>query len=579
MKFFPKALALVFPVLVCGETNAVSDAISIDESHPRLKPGLTSPPFPPPLENNIQDHGNGGGGRMVELEQHLTIPVPPVPGSDATLSHEVWHHYQQQQQENLQLSSLPQLRHSPTGTFPNLVLLLRFSDHTSRELPSQADISRLYNSEETGTSDDVTPTGSVRQVFFSNSHSIFTVETTVIDWITLPNTEHYYASGEFGLSKSKFKEAIAEALTILDTNPQQKTEYSNFDFDAFDLDDNGALDGFGVLHSGYGAEFSGNDCYGAANKERIWSHKGGFEWTSTREGGVTANRYYVSSALRGKCNSKIVRMGVLCHELGHYLGLPDLYDTTFEGNGLGGYDFMSRSWGWDGTGLYPSNLSAWSKLELGWATADLIESDGTYELEAATALGIKVYKITNNFPEGEYLLLENRQPIGYDSKMEEGGIAIYHVDERVRGQRKCGYPSQPDWPQNGNHYEVALVAANGKYDLEQGANQGDEGDLWHAGSKLAELGPGPNTFPNTDFYQKKKVGQTGIRIYGFSVNGNIMTFSVEGLTKKMEEPTQPPSHVPRTKYSTGQPTRAKAQKKSPNHVPTGEGVVSSLARN
>ena len=344
-----------FPVLVHGETKTASDPISLDESDPAVKPGLASP-FPPPLENDIQDHGKGGGGLMVE--QHPTIPVPPVPGSDATLSREVWHHYQQQQQENLQLSSLPQLRHSPTGTFPNLVLLLHFSDHTSRELPSQADISRLYNLEEAGTADDVTPTGSVRQFYFSNSHSIFTIETTVIDWITLSNTEHYYASGEYGLSKSKFKEAIVEALTILDTNPQQKTEYSNFDFDAFDLDDNGALDGFGVLHSGYGAEYSGNDCYGAADKERIWSHKGGFEWTSSREGGVTANRYYVSSALRGKCNSKIVRMGVLCHELGHYLGLPDLYDTTFKGNGLGGYDFMSRSWGWDGTGLYPSNLSA-----------------------------------------------------------------------------------------------------------------------------------------------------------------------------------------------------------------------------
>ena len=44
---------------------------------------------------------------------------------------------------------------------------------------------------------------------------------------------------------------MIEALNVVDTN-------FTFDFDAFDLDENGSLGGFGVLHSGYGAE-SGRD--------------------------------------------------------------------------------------------------------------------------------------------------------------------------------------------------------------------------------------------------------------------------------------------------------------------------------
>ena len=106
------------------------------------------------------------------------------------------------------------------------------------------------------------------------------------------------------------------------------------------------------------------------------------DWKSSPDVGgqvVAVNRFYVSSSLRGVCNSNIVRMSVIVHEIGHYLGLPDLYDETFEGKGLGAYDFMSQSWGIDGSGMYPPNLSAWSKVFLGWAKVEVIAHDGTYK--------------------------------------------------------------------------------------------------------------------------------------------------------------------------------------------------------
>ena len=421
------------------------------------------------------------------------------------------------------------LYHPANGTMHNLVLLLRFSDHTGRDLPSRADISRLYNSDVTdpfaGDVDDIVPTGSVRQVYESNSHSIFTIETTVVDWITLSKPESYYGNGNNGFTK--FKEAIVEALTMLDNGG------GGFDFPAFDLDENGVLDGFGILHSGYGAEYGGDDCHGAPSEDRIWSHKGGMDdWKSSPDVGgqvVAVNRFYVSSSLRGVCNSNIVRMSVIVHEIGHYLGPPDLYDETFEGKGLGAYDFMSQSWGIDGSGMYPPNLSAWSKVFLGWAKVEVIAYDGTYQIESS-ATSNKVYKIEAGYPEGEYLLIENRQPTGYDVKMEGGGLAVYHIDDKADAQNNRGYPStHSDWPMNGKHYQVALLAADGRYDLERGTNEGDSGDLWHFGSELKELRSGSASHPNSDSYQYGSVKPTGVRIYGFGFSGESMTFRVDGL--------------------------------------------------
>ena len=37
--------------------------------------------------------------------------------------------------------------------------------------------------------------------------------------------------------------------------------------------------------------------------------------------------------------------------------------------------------------------------------------------------------------------MENRQLVGCDSTMMNGGIAIYHVDDQVKKQKFCGWPN------------------------------------------------------------------------------------------------------------------------------------------
>jgi hypothetical protein len=130
-----------------------------------------------------------------------------------------------------------------------------------------------------------------------------------------------------------------------------------------------------------------------------------------------------------------------------------------------------------------------------------------------------VYRIlTRN--SGEYFLLEARIAQSYDQKMPASGLAVLHIDEKAALYTE-GWPGQSGWPQNGNHYRVAVLQADGNYDLERGRNRGDGGDLYTQGKAV-----GPGTTPSTDTYQRGNVGATGIEVRVLSVSGTTVQFSL-----------------------------------------------------
>jgi len=115
--------------------------------------------------------------------------------------------------------------------------------------------------------------------------------------------------------------------------------------------------------------------------------------------------------------------GVLAHEFGHQLGLPDLYDTRRGISVVGYWALMDYGSGvgvvlqdttaneaYFVTGITPGSLSAWSRAFLGWVIPDTAFS-GTYELRAI--------ELQEGFPStqallvplnsSEYYLIENRQ--------------------------------------------------------------------------------------------------------------------------------------------------------------------------
>mmetsp|Transcript_26759 Transcript_26759/g.59465 ORF Transcript_26759/g.59465 Transcript_26759/m.59465 type:complete len:603 (+) Transcript_26759:1348-3156(+) len=413
-----------------------------------------------------------------------------------------------------------------SGGFHNLVIPIRFADHMDRSLPSRSDLDVLFNSLEGDEGRDVlAPTGSVRDVFRANSYNLFDVTSATLDWVNVSQTEYSAADRAYGMSPALL-DSLYEALAIANVT-------------GVDLD---SIDTMTFMHSGYMAEWGGPDCFGTEESDRLWSHKWAVPPDLLRLDDCSAlsakmDSYVIASALFGKCGSDIARVGLLAHEVAHFLGLEDLYDTSRErkGRGLGSYDLMSDTWGLDYSQLYPPMLSPWTKIHLGWLEPTVIRENGEYFIAASEA-SPAAFRIDAGFAEGEYLLIENRQPVGFDALISQGGLAIYHVDEQAPRQKRRGHPLQKEWPENGNHYMIALLQADSLYELERGRNTGDKGDLWHADCGKAVLGPGRNdthsaslasSYPNTDSYQSGVIKSTGIVISDFSESGEVMSFRIQ----------------------------------------------------
>ncbi len=167
--------------------------------------------------------------------------------------------------------------------------------------------------------------------------------------------------------------------------------------------------------------------------------------------------------------------GVLCHEFGHLLGLPELYAPYGASHeGIGVWGLMGQGT-WLGRGDRPPHPSAWCKLAMGWADASLVTESGRVTLPAAD-ITTQVVKIWAKGPEHpkEYFLVENRRREETDRGLPGAGLLIWHVDERVTGYRTS--QSNPD------RMRITLMQADGRDDLRvghrQGGNRGDATDPW-----------------------------------------------------------------------------------------------------
>ena len=157
---------------------------------------------------------------------------------------------------------------------------------------------------------------------------------------------------------------------------------------------------------------------------------------------------------------------VIAHELGHQLGLLDLYRTDYFITNLGDFALMDHNgfhtsvdfkFGVGGVfGTIPVYPCAWSRAYLGFV--DVVDfRAGTDIYIAAAEIATDATKIARiPISEHEYYLIENRQFIGfdqyltgviqypvdtltreftgeYDFLLPGSGLLIYHVDEGVAG--------------------------------------------------------------------------------------------------------------------------------------------------
>ncbi len=317
------------------------------------------------------------------------------------------------------------------GTGTALVVLWNFTDHPADQTahPNAAYYNLLF-------SNGTLPTGSMNDYYREVSYGAYGVGGAVSGWTT--SNRLYSYSGYVPHDPDHTRTMIQDAVAQLDAT----VNFALYDNDGPDGipnsgDDDGYVDALFFVHPGPGQEQSGDP-------NDIWSHA----WVLPYGGyltndGVRVYRYSVEPEETSSGN--MVAVGVYCHEFGHVLGLPDLYDTDYTSSGVGDWCLMGfGSWnhvaGHQG-GTEPAHLCAWCKQEMGWLTPVAVTTNTTGVTLAPAENNAVAYRI---FRDGattgsEYFLAENRQPILFDAglvrrQIENGlplpqGLLILHVDE------------------------------------------------------------------------------------------------------------------------------------------------------
>lgn len=299
-----------------------------------------------------------------------------------------------------------------TAAFPSkgknkmLIILIDFPNMPAKY--SKEDFERLANEE------GYNGTGSIRDYYLQNSYGQLELEIDVVGWFTAKWKYEYYGSNTIRDNDANPGGLVKEAI--------EYAEKAGIDFSQYDNNGDGWVDGIQIIHAGGGEE-------AGAGENTIWSHSSVIPALSFDNVGLKA--YTMNPEIYNKTGG-ITTIGVLCHEFGHNLGLPDYYDTDYSSIGLGKWDMMAGG-SWLDNGATPAYHNAWSKLYLGWLTPEIIDFKGTYTLNDP-ANENKAYIIPIN-NKTEYYLLENRQQQNFDAFLPGSGLLVFHIDEEVMEDR------------------------------------------------------------------------------------------------------------------------------------------------
>ena len=364
---------------------------------------------------------------------------------------------------------------------------------------------------------------SLNEYYTEISGGAFEMTGLVLDWATatLPNPASYYepVSDDFVDRYGKVDEFLRDALLEADA----ATDFGLYDNDGpDDIPNSGDDDGYvDVAAFIYASEAK------SCNGPGIWPHRWVYEahWpapfttddVSLSGGFIKVSDYIIQSGLA--CfTGGIMASGTIAHELGHALGLPDLYDTDSDdgtdSEGIG-------EWGLMGSGNHneqesPAHMGAWSKDFLGWVDVTTIGANDTSVQLQAVQTAFTVLRV--NVPsKNEYFLLSNRQQIGSDFFLHEPGLVVWHIDQDVvdAGRPLNRVNVDP------NHKGVDVEEADGLNDLDNNVNRGDPGDPFpgSTGNTTFNLASDPDTRDYDGL-------PSGLAIENITHSGGLVTFDI-----------------------------------------------------
>ncbi|MFA0811263.1 immune inhibitor A domain-containing protein [Microbulbifer epialgicus] len=249
---------------------------------------------------------------------------------------------------------------------------------------------------------------SMQQFYWQQSGNSYSVEGAVAGWYTASQPAAFYGNNDDGDIRALVREALLAAAADPTVN------LSDFDIeDRYDLDGDGnfweadgLVDHIMIFHSSVGEEAGG----GQLGEDAIWAHR----WNLGSVFSIPGTTAEVDdwggtmAALDYTIQPADAAAGVVSHEYGHDLGLPDEYDTSGpedagRGEPVSSWSVMSSgSWAGIIPGSEPTGFSAWAKEYLQHNHGGNWLHGETISLEEIPAQGIEllldeaVHKGTNN---------------------------------------------------------------------------------------------------------------------------------------------------------------------------------------
>ena len=367
-------------------------------------------------------------------------------------------------------------RQVPIGEVKGLTILVDFPD--LQTTITSDDVTGLLNSENYSAHGNYC---SVRTYYNLMSSGRLTYTNQVVGPVRLSQRQSYY------INQLMVPEALQIAVSQYGLNLAE-----------FDSRDEGYIDALSVMYAGRSL-YAGD----------LWPHNSVID---LQIGGYQTHFYTIQSLGRHRVDLSI---GTFCHESGHMLcRFPDLYDYgerdgDFEdSSGLGKYCLMSSGNHLNG-GKTPSPICVYLRDLVGWCDQEVVlNQSGIFKAKQGDYRTAMRYRTDKSH---EYFLIENRHQKGLDTYLPDSGLAVYHCDTRGSNEFQDGTPDE--------HYQCALIQADGRLDLERGTRGGDSGDLYDAvqGVALADT-----TVPDADQWDGT---DSGLIISDISPPASTITFS------------------------------------------------------
>ncbi|MFQ5606517.1 MAG: M6 family metalloprotease domain-containing protein, partial [Candidatus Zixiibacteriota bacterium] len=353
------------------------------------------------------------------------------------------------------------------------------------------------------------PTGSMTDYYMETSYGTFLIEGVITGWHRMPrrNPDGSISDGTTNFGTNARDLAFDAVMAARNAG----INFSLFDRFGPNGVPDGQMDGVFIIHAGTGSEESHAD-----GLFDIRSHKWNLRSPLNFDGvDISAYTMEPEETYIGRDISPI---GVFCHEYGHFLGLPDLYDTDglpSTSEGLGSWSIMA-SGNFLGQSKTPASYDCWSKSFVGFLEpVDVTANMRSVQLPVVNTNPVCYPLHNNSLPAGEYFLVENRQKVGFDLLLPGSGLLIYHVDQ--------AFNTLLNNNDNQDRYLVALEQADGLNQLAFGANNpGDGSDPFSTTYGFPEFHD--LTVPSS---QANDGPTTQIAVWDISASGPSMTANLD----------------------------------------------------